>query len=273
MDDNINNAQTDGAEAASEAAEAVGTDAGTDGSSENVGENGSEFSEGDTGKSEASAGGDRRERERAQNEENARRRREAERQRELKEAREQAILDALGGENPYTHESMKDSADVEEFLAMREIAKKGGDPLTDYAGFLKDRERDRVKKEQEEARKADWYRGDRAAFAEKHPEVDLGKLVADKQFALYADGKVGRLPLSDIYEGFLSVVGEYSSRAEKAAQRKAAQALANSKASPGALSGSGAPAKDFFSAEQVRAMSQEEVAKHYDKIRESMKKW
>lgn len=272
MENEIMDAKTNEAEAVSETTEAVGTDAGTDKESA-ADENGAEFSEGEGAHDDGGADDRSEKNDRAKNAEAARRRREAERQRELKEAREQAIIDALGGENPYTHEAMKDSADVEEFLAMQEIAKKGGDPLADLAGFLKNRERDRVKREREEAEQTKWFDDDRAAFIKKHPDVDMDALVADKQFALYADGKVGRVPLAEIYEGYLSLVGEAGSRAEKAAQKKAAQALANKNASPGALSGTGAPAKDFFTADQVRAMSREEVHKHYDAIKESMKKW
>lgn len=51
-----------------------------------------------------------------QNSENARRRREAERQKEIQTAREQAIIETLGGKNPFTGEEMKDSADVPRIL-------------------------------------------------------------------------------------------------------------------------------------------------------------
>ena len=68
-----------------------------------------------------------------QNSENARRRREAERQAELKkveaETREKAIIEVLNGKNPFTNEPMKDHADVEEYLLMKEIEKNGGDPV------------------------------------------------------------------------------------------------------------------------------------------------
>ena len=58
-----------------------------------------------------------------QNSENSRRRRESERQQEMKAVREKAIIDTLNGKNPYTGEPMTDSADVEEYLTMREIEK------------------------------------------------------------------------------------------------------------------------------------------------------
>ena len=53
----------------------------------------------------------------------------------------------------------------------------------------------------------------------------------------------------------------------------AAQKLANKNASPGSLHNINPAESDFFTADQVRAMSPEEVHKNYDKIRKSMEKW
>ena len=55
----------------------------------------------------------------------ARERRKAEREAELKKVRNEAIIETLGGENPYTHEKMEDEADVQEYLTMKEIEKSG----------------------------------------------------------------------------------------------------------------------------------------------------
>ena len=69
----------------------------------------------------------------------ARERRRAEQKKALEKARYDAIIEALDGENPYTHEKMEDGADVEEYLTMKEIEKQGKDPITDYHKFLKDK--------------------------------------------------------------------------------------------------------------------------------------
>jgi hypothetical protein len=47
----------------------------------------------------------------------------------------------------------------------------------------------------------------------------------------------------------------------------------NGGASTGAISGQGTPGNSFFSEAQVKTMSQEDVAKNYDTIMESMKSW
>ena len=204
-----------------------------------------------------------------QNSENARRRREAERQKEIQAAREQAIIETLGVKNPYTNEEMKDSADVQEYLTMKEIESQGGDPLADYSKFQKAKEKEKIAKQTKEQEEQEWYRKDTEDFIAKHPEVNLDTLIQDKQFQTFASGKVGTLPLSEIYEGYMELVAEF----DKRSKQKVAQILANKKASPGALSSPNGNSEGLFTREQVQAMSQEEVHKNYDKIRASMSKW
>lgn len=216
-----------------------------------------------------------------QNSENARRRREAERRAELEKAtaaaRESAIIEALGGKNPYTGEEMKDSADVREFLTMREIEKSGGDPLTDYSKHLKTKEKEAIKKaeadKQAEAESKEWYRSDREKFMSDHPDVKIQDLIDNQDFRDYADGKVGIVPLSKIYEGFIRISGKAKKDADAKAEAKAKQRLANQKASVGSVGSAKSNGDGYFTKEQVRAMSQEEVHENYDKIRASMKKW
>ena len=260
MAEKIQSAET--IEAVTETAEGVSEDADT-----HEEEVETEFSEdeGDGGRSDEGAEENTEE----INRENAFRRREVERRaRELEAARVNAIIEAVG-ENPYTHEEIKDAEDVAEYLAMKEIHKNGGDPINDYAKHQKKKMREERMAAAEQAKEAEWYRNDREDFIKKRPDVDLSKLITDRQFAEYAEGKIGKRPLAEIYEGYERLV----KAAGKSAETKAAQALANSKASPGALSGSRAPTSEFFTKEQVHAMSKEEVKKNYDRIVESMKKW
>lgn len=208
-----------------------------------------------------------------QNSENARRRREAERQadieREKQSAREQAIIETLNGKNPYNGEEMKDSADVAEYLTMKEIEKSGGDPLADYSKHIKHKEREKAEQSRKEDEKKEWYQKDRDDFNAKHPEVNIQSLIQDELFQRFASGKVGNLPLTEIYESFMEVVDAY----EKKANQKVKQILANQKASPGSLSSTNPTDSGFFTKEQVQKMSQAEVSKNYEKIRASMRKW
>jgi hypothetical protein len=60
---------------------------------------------------------------------------------------------------------------------------------------------------------------------------------------------------------------------EQRAKATAAQIAANAKASPGALSGGGAPESEFFTKEQVKAMTPAQIDANFDKIRRSMGQW
>ena len=210
--------------------------------------------------------------------ENARRRREQQAREDIRRAREEervsSIIEALDGKNPYNGEAMKDAADVEVFLTMKRIKASGGDPVTDYARARADADRESARRAADDQRAREdqrrWYEEDRAAFERAHPDVKLSDLLDDGDFADYAEGKVGKRPLADIYDGYTRMQQRYS----QAAEEKAAQALANARASAGSIAGSGGAAEpDFFTEEQVRKMSQAEVHKNYEKIMKSMEKW
>ena len=199
----------------------------------------------------------------------AERRREAERQAAIKEAREKAIIEALGGINPYTEEEMKDSADVEEFLIMQSIKKNGGDPIADFAKARKESQRKDAEVASERERKQQWFNADREQFVSAYPDVDINALVENESFRDYAEGKVGNLPLKTIYERFLALTSAY----EEKANARAAQMVANAKASPGALASAGESGEKYFTREEVNAMNDKQINDNYELIRKSMKKW
>lgn len=200
-----------------------------------------------------------------ENTKNAQRRR-AERDREV---REKAIIEAIGGRNPFTGEEVKDSADIEEYLLMRKIENEGGDPVVDFAKHHKVQAKELAAAKEKETAEKEWYARDREAFTARFPDVDLGALVKDENFALFSQGKVGEMPLADIYEGFVKMRSEY----EQKAKDMAAQYYANSKSSPGSLSSPETASSDFISCEDAKKMSPEEIRKNYEKIRASMSKW
>ncbi len=209
----------------------------------------------------------------------ARRRREAERAAELERVREevrrQTILETLGSVNPFTGEAMADQSDVDEFLEMQEIKRRGGDPVADYARYHKEIARETAAREAEEATKREQRQrlvDDRQRFIEAHPDVELGKLLADKDFLDYAHGRLGTVSLSELYEGYESRRADEEARIEARAREMAAQMLANSQASPGSAVGTGGT-PEVFTPERVRAMSREEVRASYDKIVASMNYW
>ena len=126
------------------------------------------------------------------NSENARRRREAERQAELKKARYDAIKEAVDGVNPFTNQPIEDDIDVEEYLAMKEIKKQGGDPLTDYSKYHKDKQKEEAKIAEQKLKDEEWIQNDYKDFKSKHPEVNLEKLALDTAFMQFAEELVGK---------------------------------------------------------------------------------
>ena len=76
--------------------------------------------------------------------------------------------------------------------------------------------------------------------------------------------------MAEIYDSYQDLV----SKIRKEENNAAARQVANAKATPGSLTSSETDSSnDFYSVEQVKKMSQEEVHKNYDKIMASMKKW
>ena len=203
------------------------------------------------------------------NREYARKRREAEHAKKIEETRVNTVIETLGGVNPYTNDAMTDAADVEEYLLMKRIEKEGGDPVSDYAKYRKQADKEGAQKAEEKATKEAWYASDRASFVKNHPDVNLDELIRDPNFQSYADGKVGRVPLSEIYKGYAALTKAVDGKAKDLA----AQAIANRQASPGSAASSGATDSDFYTQEQVRKMSPKEIHENYEKIRKSMSKW
>lgn len=190
----------------------------------------------------------------------------------IRQAEEKAIIRTLRGKNPYTNEPIKDSSDVEEYKTMLEIDEAGGDPVADYAKHLKNKSRQEQVKQTKEQQRQEWFDKDKVDFETKHPDVDLTELAQDKTFMNFAKGKIGNIAMAEIYSDYNEMVEALGSEKEKAAKAKVKQIIANKNASPGPVA-SNATTNDFFTRDQVKAMSQEEVSNNYEKIRESMKKW
>lgn len=212
---------------------------------------------------------------------NAIKRREFERKQELQRVREQTIIETLGGVNPYTGEKMEDSADVEQYLTMREIKSRGGDPVGEYAKYHKIMEREKAQREAQEAqarteeaeRQAARDR-DMSAHREKYPDVDVRSMMNDGNFMAYAKGRVGAdASIYAVYDAYATAKAAEDARVEQRAREMAAQMQANAKASPGTAKGEAAEVVTHYTPEMVRAMSREEVRANYDKICRDMKYW
>lgn len=192
----------------------------------------------------------------------ARERRKAEREAEIKKARYDAIIEALDGENPYTHEKIEDARDVEEFLIMKQIAKEGKDPINDYPKFIKNKAREEELAKQAKSDQEEWISNDKAEFAAKHPDVNLGELLEDELFKSFVLGKVGKFSMNKIFEDYQ----KFLSKSEERAQERAAQILANTAATPGKITDQ-APQ----SAKKIADMSKAEFEDLTDKVKRGIR--
>jgi hypothetical protein len=171
-----------------------------------------------------------------------RREREAREEKLKKDAFVKGMIEALGGENPYTGEKIEDSADVDEYLMMRELEKQGHDPVADYHKAVKRKAKESVSQAKEEQeRKQEIFE-----FSEKYPDVDMQTLLSNEKFVRFAGKRVGRESLSDIYADYLSFTSEYDAEANRKAEEKQKEKAARKKASPGSLTGNGDSAKQSY---------------------------
>lgn len=156
-----------------------------------------------------------------------------------KEAYEQGLQQGkvnsyIGKQNPYTGKEIKDNYDVEEYLEMYELDSKGEDPIDGYRELQKQKARDEAErkiKEDEELKQKLWYEKDTKDFVEKYSSEKLQELTKDEDFNLFASGKVGKVPLSQIYEDYQKLIGKY----EKKSVETAKQIVANNTTTPGAI--------------------------------------
>ena len=205
------------------------------------------------------------------NKEMARKRREREEAKKLEEARIDAIKSVLS-ENPYTKKPIVDNSDVKEYLLMKQIEKDGKDPIADYPEYVKNQAREKAGKEAKEQATSEQITKDIEEFSVAHPGVDVKNLFNDENFNSFAEGKLGRKSLSEIYAAYLPIK-EAIEGAKRDAEKKAhADAVAG--AAVGSLTNASTPLDgEFFTKEQVLKMSPKEIHDNYEKIRKSQEKW
>lgn len=213
---------------------------------------------------------ERREREQKQKA-NKEKEAEAQRKRELEEVRFNAIKDTLGGVNPYTKTKIEDKYDMEEYLTMKEMESKGLDPLQDYASYMKQKQRNEsieLEKKEKEKSKEKWIENDRKEFFDKYPDLDFEALAKDDMFKMFAQGKIGNMSMASIYEGYKEVQATIDKKAKEVAKRL----VANKQASPGSLSTSSETPNAFYTLDELKKLSKEEVRRNYDKVIASQKR-
>ena len=209
--------------------------------------------------------------ENSKNKEMARQRRERERQADLKKARIEGIKSVLKN-NPYTDKPIEDDSDVEEYLLMKQIEEDGKDPITDYPEYVKKQAREAARGAAKEQEKNDKVTRELEEFATAYPTVNINDVLQDENFRSFAEGKLDKKSLSEVYASYLPFKAAIEGAELKAQKEAHNQAVAS--AAVGSLTNASEPAdKDFFTKEQVLKMSPKEVHDNYEKIRKSQSRW
>lgn len=139
----------------------------------------------------------------------ARRRREIEQKQKIEEVSNDVKIDIvkkiLNGVNPYSGKTIETIEDVNEYLIANETHQS-----------------------------EKWYIEDRTKFLTTFnmTENEMNKIFEDENFSMFAEGKVGKQSLVDIYQNYVNMINYF----EELARTKAEKIFLNSKSSPGSLS-------------------------------------
>ena len=117
---------------------------------------------------------------------------------------------------------------------MYELDSNGKDPISGYRELQKDKARKEAEeriKQDEKDKQDDWYQNDTKDFVEKYSTEKLQELTKDADFDLFASGKIGKVPLAQIYEDYQKLISKY----EKKSVETAKQIVANNSTTPGAI--------------------------------------
>lgn len=213
--------------------------------------------------------------EKQSNEENAkyasiRRKAQEDAKKQIEQARKEAyeqglnqgkVQSYIGRNNPYTGQIIKDEYDVQEYLDMYELDSKGEDPITGYRELQKDKARKEAEekvKAEEQSKQEKWYQDDTKDFVEKYSAEKLQELGKDEDFNLFANGKIGKVPLAQIYEDYQKLINKY----EKKSVETAKQIVANNSTTPGAIEDTEVQDLDWNS------MSSEQFEKYIQKAKD-----
>ena len=101
--------------------------------------------------------------------------------------------------------------------------------------------------------------------------MKLQDIANDPDFEIFCEGKLGNMPLKDIYASYLPFRERLIGAGEKKAQQKAVSQKAKENASVGSLANEGGEAGgDLYTREQLARMSVDEILRNDKKVQRSM---
>jgi hypothetical protein len=194
---------------------------------------------------------------------------------ENEKAREQGKLEgiklAYGGKNKFTGEDLTDEFSIRTFMTQLEMEKEGLDPVEDYSKYVTEQQRKQAETAKKEKQQNEWYAKDRTDFVNAYPDVDLNDLIEDTDFQIFSKGKVGVMPLKDIYSDYQAFVERFSEQAKKEARKKVAKGMGSAK-----RVNSGTTESEYYTMEEISKYTTKELnhlkvsdPKKYQKIMDS----
>lgn len=188
----------------------------------------------------------------------------------IQEESELKFLKEYVGDNPYTHEPIQTLRDAKVYKTMKQIEKDGGDPIQDYHKYAGREEQKAIETEKEKEEK---IRADVKSFREAHPDIDLHELQKDEQFKAFSNKMLGKIPMKDIYDSYITLKGGISAKANETAKEDLAKKMAKDNTSAGNLSASGAVDAPKYTLAQLGKMSKSEIDADWDNVEASYDYW
>lgn len=192
-----------------------------------------------------------------------RREREAqEREESIRKAKQEGVIEGLGGTNPYTGEKIEDDIDFKLYQEMKDAESKGYDPndVKDMLKYRKNVELEIKKQEESKLESAKRIQEDINKFVNNHPDVNVKELLSKEDFKNFANDLLGNVSLDKIYEKYNMFQNSSKKRAEEIAIEEKARRVS----SPG-------PVKTdientVLDISKLSQMPREEISEKYDEI-------
>lgn len=225
-----------------------------------------EFDDSDTAEEEESNEDKKKKPSRDKEREYAKKRRE-QREREIKDSYFKGVKTAIGDYNPYTNEKMETDEDIQTYLDMKEMEKKGLDPTnsTDYIKFMREKTKLEAEQKQLEEKVNTKMNTEIAEFKAKYPNVDINALIstdANWNKAILPQVAQGRT-LLEAYEAVNALIQErVQTEANNLADEKAKKQVQNTLASTGSLTDGEEPLTSGNTV-NIRQMSNEQFKEYW----------
>lgn len=213
-------------------------------------------------------------------EENARykqlRKEEELRKSELEKARKDAVNEFIKERykvNTFTDEPLDDDYSIEVFKIQLEMHEKGLDPVKDFPKYYAEMQRANAKKLEEKRQKDEWFAKDFNDFKEVYPDVDIEELDKNEEFVKFSKGKIGNVPLKEIYEDFKATEDSINQEVERRVKEEVEKRVAKALSSPNSVKDTSSNDNEtYYTLEQLQSMTSEELDKNWKKVERSYNK-